>query len=391
MRVLHVTPYFAPAFRYGGPPRSVLGLCHGLQRAGVDVEVVTTAANGSTDLPSSPPDGSEYEGIAVHYTPVAFPRRLFGGRLRGPLSSALADADLCHIHGIWNVPEWTASRLARTRRVPYVISPRGMLQPGALRHGLWRKRAAFRLFERATLAGAEFLHATSSAEAAILQSLNLTVPIVNLANGVDVVAASRAAPDFRLRLGIGRDAFVVLFLGRIHPIKRLDLVADAFAALRARHSAAHLVLAGPDERGHLAEIMTRLTAHAGFVHATDAVSEHDKWSLLRDVDALVLCSDSESFGLVVVEAMAAAVPVVVTRTCPWDEVETHGCGFSVEQSVAAIAAALRELAADRALAAGMGARGAAFVRDRYSWDAIGRQMAARYFDVLGRRRDDRVA
>ena len=391
MRVLHVTPYFAPAFRYGGPPRSVLGLCQGLQRAGVHVDVVTTAANGATDLPSSPPEGSEYEGIAVHYAPVAFPRRFFGARLRGPLSSALAGADLCHIHGIWNVPEWTASRLARARTVPYVISPRGMLQPAALRQGRWRKRVAFRLFERATLAGAEFLHATSNAEAAILQTLNPTGPIVVVPNGVDAAAASGATPELRARLGIARDAFVVLFLGRIHPIKRLDLLAGAFAALRASWPAAHLVLAGPDEGGHLAEIMSRLTAHAGFVHALDAVNEREKWALLRDADALVLCSDSESFGLVVVEAMAAGVPVVVTRTCPWHEVEAHGCGFYVEQSAAGIAQALRELAGNRFLAAGMGARGAALVRDRYSWDAIGRQMAAHYSNVLGRTRDDRVA
>ena len=289
------------------------------------------------------------------------------------------------------MPEWTASRLARSRGVPYVISPRGMLQPAALRHGLWRKRAAFRLFEREALAGAEFLHATSAAEGAILESLNLNVPVAVMPNGVDVSAASQAAPEFRRRLGIARDAFVVLFLGRIHPIKRIDLVAASFAALRATHSAAHLILAGPDERGHLADIMTLLTRHAGFVHAIDSVNEHEKWALLRDADALVLCSDSESFGLVVVEAMAASVPVVVTQTCPWRDVEAHGCGLYVEQSVTDIAAALGQLAANRARAAEMGARGAAFVRDRYSWDAIGREMAARYSDVVGRVRNARVA
>ena len=54
MRVLHVTPYFAPAFRYGGPPRSILGLCRALGEAGVDVEVFTTTANGPEPLPAVP-------------------------------------------------------------------------------------------------------------------------------------------------------------------------------------------------------------------------------------------------------------------------------------------------------------------------------------------------
>ena len=63
MRVLHVSPYFAPAHQYGGPPASVLGLCKGLQRAGVAVEVVTTTANGRTPLPPSAAEGGEYEEI----------------------------------------------------------------------------------------------------------------------------------------------------------------------------------------------------------------------------------------------------------------------------------------------------------------------------------------
>ena len=65
MRVLHVTPYFAPAFCYGGPPRSIFGLSRSLQRVGVDVQVFTTTANGNTDLPASRQDGDRYGGIPV--------------------------------------------------------------------------------------------------------------------------------------------------------------------------------------------------------------------------------------------------------------------------------------------------------------------------------------
>src|SRR5437868_10214686 len=74
MRVLHVTPYFAPAFRYGGPPRSILGVCRALGDAGVDVEVFTTTANG--DEPLAPaPEGLVYDGVRVRYFPLAWPRR----------------------------------------------------------------------------------------------------------------------------------------------------------------------------------------------------------------------------------------------------------------------------------------------------------------------------
>src|SRR2546430_13590721 len=77
MRVLHVSPYFAPAFVYGGPPRSILGLCKGLQHAGVDVEVFTTTANGEKEMPASPPSGDCYDGVPGRYFARPMPRRLW--------------------------------------------------------------------------------------------------------------------------------------------------------------------------------------------------------------------------------------------------------------------------------------------------------------------------
>src|SRR6266545_449482 len=346
VRVLHVSPYFPPAIPYGGPPASVLGLCQGLQRAGVDVEVVTTTANGESQLAASAEDGDQYGGVRVRYVKSAFPRRFFGARVRGPLLAALARADVCHIHGVWNVPEWWASYLARTRRLPYVVSPRGMLQPQAVRRGGWRKSVAYRLLERANLRGAALLHATSEQEADALRDLQLDVPIAVVPNGVDLESAQRAPRGYRSQLGIPSDAFVVLYLGRMHRIKRIDLLADAFDEVRRTHASAHLILAGHDEQGLIAGLTRRLSAHSASVHVLAAVSGQDKWALLRDADVTVLCSDSESFGMTVVESLAAGVPAVVTRTCPWPEIETRGCGFWVEQNAQAIAAALRTLADD---------------------------------------------
>ena len=111
------------------------------------------------------------------------------------------------------------------------------------------------------------------------------------------------------------------------------------------------------------------------VHWIGEVGEADKWALLADADALVMCSDSESFGLSVLEAMAAAVPVVATRTCPWEEVETAGCGFSVPHDARALAGALGRLLDEPVRARAMGQKGRALARAKYSWDAIAGAMA----------------
>src|SRR3954468_16209787 len=378
MRGLHVSPYFPPAAPYGGPPESVFGLCQGLQRAGVDIDVVTTTANGRESLQESPAGGDLFDGIRVRYAARSWPRRFFGARVRQPLAAALQHADICHIHGIWNVPEWWASHLARAARVPYVISPRGMLQREAMNGGRWRKAAAFTLLEHRNLQAAELLHATSEQEAGAIGALNLGVPIAIVPNGVDFASAAAAARGCRARLGIPAGAFVILFLGRMHRIKRLDLLADAFAEVAATHPNAHLVLAGPDEQGLLPGVLRRVSAVVDRVHAIGSVHGAGKWALLRDADVMVQCSDSESFGIAVAESLAAAVPVVATRTCPWRELETHDCGLWVEQTAPAIAAAIRLLADDPVRRAGMGERGARFAREQYSWDAIALTMRAAY-------------
>lgn len=381
MRVLHVSPYFPPARPYGGPPASVLGLCQALQRAGVDVEVVTTTANGRDSLTPSPPGGECYDGVPVRYADRAFPRRFFGARVRGPLTDALARADVCHIHGIWNVPEWWASHLSRAAGVPYVVSPRGMLQPQAAQRGRWRKAAAYALLERRNLKGASLLHATSEQEAGAIRALDLGVPIAVLPNGVDLHEPRGAARGYRASLGIPAGAFLVLFLGRLHRIKRLDLLADAFADVRTTHPAVHLVLAGPDEHGLVPNLLRRLSGDADHVHAIGDIHGADKWALLKDADVMVQCSDSESFGLAVVESLASGVPVIVTRTCPWSEIEARDCGFWVEQSAPAIAAAIRTLVDDPLRRGRMGDHGAQMAGDHYAWDAIAPQMARLYAGI----------
>ena len=386
MRILHVTPYFAPAFRYGGPPRSVLGLCRALGRAGVDVEVLTTTADGPEDLPASPAGGSRYEGVAVRYLPRAFPRRLFGARgLGGALDEAMARSDLVHVHGLWTLPGWAAARRARRAGVPLVISPRGMLDPGSLAQRPWRKRIAFAAVEQRNLLGATLLHATSSAEAGALRLWAPGSPVVTVPNGVEPAGASLTPGEARLRLGIPEDAPLLLFLGRIHPIKRLDLLAAAFDRVRAVHPDARLVIAGPEERGERRRLEPRFAAAGESVRWSAETGDAEKWALLAAADLLVLCSDSESFGMSALEAMAAGTPVVATRTCPWADIETAGAGLWVEQEPEAIARAALAILRDEERAADMGARGKALAGARYSWDAAAAAMAAHYRRAAVRR------
>lgn len=383
MRVIHVSPYFAPAFCYGGPPRSILGLCQGLTHAGVDVEVFTTTANGADQLPADP-DGHDYDGVRARYFPLGFPRRYWRSPgLERAVSEAARHADFVHVHGLWNFTGWSGVRAARAAGVPYAISPRGMLQgPARARHRAL-KDVAFAAIERANLRGAAFLHATSAEEAGGLGDFG--PPVVLVANGVTPEDATPAdMARVRREADIPDAAPVVLFLGRLHPIKRLDLLADAFLRVRRTMPDAYLVLAGPDEGGHRRLVEAQLQSAADRVRFVGPVVGADKAAWLASSAVLVQCSDSESFGMSVAEALAAGTPAVVTDRGSWRDLEASGCGLVVAHSADALAAALERMLRNPAEASAMGARGRAWVAGRLGWDEVGREMARAYETALAR-------
>lgn len=381
-----MTPYFAPAFVYGGPPRSILGLCAALTRLGIGVDVVTTTANGeAAPLRETAEAPAMVDGIAVRYFRWAEPRWLWHARgLRAWLTREITRYDVVHIHGLWHLPGWHAARLARRHGVPYIVSPRGMLEPEALAISAARKALAFALIERRNLRGAASLHATSARERVTLERRSLGPPIVLAANGVDVERLTSVNPLPTLLAWNLADRPYVMFLGRVHPIKRLDLLAAAVGRLR---QPVCVVVAGPDEGGHR-RTLEPLFASAGVdVVWTGPVDGSVKADLLTGARALVLCSDSESFGLAAAEALAAGTPVVATRTMAWEQLEQAGAGRWVAQDAAAIASALEAILADPADARRMGQRGRALASRMFTWTSTAQTVA----DVYERIRPARLA
>jgi len=383
LRVVHVCAYFAPAFVYGGPPRSIFGLCRAQRDAGVDVRVVTTTANGDSELSDAVVERGEYDGVPVRYCARAWPRSIFHAPSLGAVvATELRDADVLHIHGLWNATVWSAAAAARQEQKPYVLSPRGMLAPAALAHDKWRKKLVYPLADRRVIRDAARLHATSRSEFEELDRLPEAGRAVYVPNGVELPpgsdSAARAARD---RFHLPPASPLILFLGRIHPIKRLDLVAAAFERVRARHRDAHLVIAGPDEEGHRATIAPLFTPFGSSVTWTGRVDETGKRQLLDAATTLVVCSDSESFGMSVAEAMAAGKPVVVTRTCPWPEIESQEAGYWVEQTSGAIGDGLNAVLSNPAAAQAMGRRGRALISSQYSWPSAAAALIRTYEEI----------
>jgi len=391
MRLLHVVPTYLPAVRYGGPIHSVHGLCTALAARGHDVHVFTTNVDGLGD--SAVPLGRpvDMDGVKVWYFPSRRLRRLYWSPpMARMLLKEVGGFDLLHLHSVFLWPTRAAARAARRVRVPYVLSPRGMLVQDLIRRkSRWLKRTWIRLVERNNIAGAASIHVTSETESAELSRFALTMPrVINIPNGISLTEGAPAATiSSDVEALIGHRA-LILFLGRVHWKKGLDRLIPALTAIPD----AHLAIVGNDEEGLLPGLEALVERHGlrGRVSFLPRVVDRaDKERLMAAAKVFALPSYSENFGNTVLEAMALGCPVLVTPEVGAAEIVLESGGGRVASGdPAAFGQALRELL-DSPDRVEIGARGRRFVVERFGWPNIAERMEKAYMDVCNERASER--
>jgi glycosyltransferase involved in cell wall biosynthesis len=368
MRVLQIVPSFHPATIYGGPIRSVLALCNGLARAGAEVRVLTTDANGPDATLDVPTDREVTvgDGVQVRYHRRRWMTSAAPGLLAA-LPEALAWADVVHLHAVYSFPTPPSLALARLRDVPLFWSPRGALQRwrGTTRPVL---KALWDAGCRRIAAPGATLVVTSEAEAEASAERLPGIPVRVLPNGVDLPELDPTPTERGAELEL-------LYLGRLHPIKGLEQLLRACAKLRADAPALRwrLRVAGagePDYERALRKLVGSLELD-DLIEFLGFVDEGPRTGLLGRADLVVLPSHSENFGMVVAEALAHGTAVVASRGTPWKDLEQHGCGAWVPNDAASLAAALERLAAEDLRA--MGTRGRSWMERDFSWDSVARR------------------
>lgn len=377
-RVLHVAPSFAPAWVYGGPIYNLASLTKTLSAEGVDVRVLTTDANGADRLAGA--GRWQNWGEVPVYRARRYAQPDVAPQLAFEALSWAAWADVVHVTAIYNLTALIGLLAAVGRARPLVVSTRGALQPNALNHRAALKRTWLRLaspvFERVSA-----FHATAEHEAdAIRAAFGTRIPIHIIPNGVDL-EPSQEAPALRGPRPAGK----IGMLGRIHPIKAIDRVIEALALLEAQGISAELIVAGPTEDEVYLQALRTLARRLGVdqrVHWVGSVAGDAKRAFLVDLDVLAVASHSENFGNVVVEALAAGVPVVASRGTPWAPLKAEAVGDWVENSPAELAAALVPWLTDRQLNVEAGKRGRALVERDYTWASVGVRTLAMYDSVL---------
>jgi glycosyltransferase involved in cell wall biosynthesis len=375
MRILHVAPSIERA--YGGPTQSLAGYVSASRLKGAKVEVAAPRASAEEI------EALEHAGASRVITFAAFGS---GGTASSPalvrwLRRNGASFDVVHVHGLFNFISTFGARAAIATGVPTVIRPFGTLSKytfGHRRSAL--KRGWFNALERPNLLRAAALHFTTATERDEAEWHRLPLgPRSHVVPPPFVAPAGMSAPRSQ------RAERSALFVGRLHPVKNLEALIDAWPAVIATFPDARLVIAGSGSPAYSSGLQ-RLAAERGIsskVEFAGFLSGADKDRAFAEASLFVLPSHHENFGLAALEAIAAGLPVVISEHVQLrDFVAEHHLGIVADGSSASLAAAVARALGDDVLRDRVAGCGRELTEATYSPAAVGERLSAMYLAAV---------
>ena len=389
LAILCCSPAFLPAESHGGLPYSTYYLCKALIRAGADVRVVTTDRNGAARLNVAKDCWTSYGGVPVWYARTARGPFLYAASAPAAIAATMPQVD-CVINSgtLWVHSGWLAWRYARRYRKPSLTYLRGLLDPWAFQFKGFRKQAHWRLIGRRILEDSAAIVALSEAEYQTLRALNLRTRIEVIPNGATLAvpdgdaALNRAALDARYPAIAGHR--YVLFLGRIHEKKGIDVLLEAIARSRGKHPDVAFVIAGPVDPSYAARWTELVAAHRleDALVLPGAVRGGLKAAWLTHAELFVLPSYSEGLPIAVLEALVSGVPAVVSQGCHLPEVQESGAGIVIEPNAPALVAAIDAILTNGSRRGAMAKCARRLAETTFSWDKIALRTLALCCEVI---------
>ena len=376
MRVLNVNAMLDPV-RGGGTAERTWQISRYLAKAGVDTTILTTDVGLNEDMLN---ELGTVRVVALKCLNARFyiPKASFS-----QITDILADQDIIHLTSHCTILNALVYYAARAIHKPYVVCPAGALP--IYGRSKFIKHIYNRVVGQRILRDAAGYIAITANEKTQFEAYSISPErIAVIPNGVkpDSVGAGDTAA-FRQRFAIGENP-LILFMGRLHHIKGPDLLLEAFAGLKERFPAAHLVFAGPDDGMLL--LLQNMICQFGLekrVHFAGYLAGSEKYAAYRTADLLVIPSRQEAMSIVALEAGIAGTPVLLTNQCGFPEIAVIGGGECVDPTSSAIQQGLGALLAKRQNLKAMGARLQAYVRTQFTWDLTASKYINLYRGILG--------
>lgn len=354
--------------RLGGPSRSVPILARGLANKGILTTLLTCKTeqmnvhlldNSTVDL----------KIIDANVNVKCFEKDILDAKY-----------DLIHLQNLWMPLYHKMARIARKHNIPYIMTPRGCLEPWCMKQKRIKKLVAFHLYQKRDLQQAACILATSKMEADNIRALGITSPIAIIPNGIDI-------SEYKCRTSEDKTHVKkqILFLSRIHEKKGIEFLINAWEQLREKYPTWNVVIAGNGEESYIHRLNEIIKSKSlrDCVEIIPPVFGEDKRRLYCESSLFVLPSYSENFGMVIAEAMSCGVPVITTNGTPWQELNEIKLGWcidlSLEKLITSISKAI-ELGQDSLFR--MGQECSKHIRDTYQYTEVAAKNKAVYEWIL---------
>lgn len=379
---MHIVHVIAGIWRHtGGPAEVVPRLCAGLADHGCKVTLMTL------DGPHSEAAlGCAKRGVDFRSYPVIGRGGIwFSPKMSRDLHRISQQADVIHDHGLWLYPNWIATKWSQRYNKPLLITPHGHLTRGMMERSSLKKAIAWALFDRYSIKYASVIQAFTEAE---LQQMKPRI------NGKNIAVIPNGVDSWDLP---GRDAFekrfpqthgkkVLLFLARVHPIKGVFDLVDAWKILSSKYPQWHLAIVGRPEAECVGTIESNIKEYNLESSVTLAGPQYGQQRLeaFAAADAFVLPSYAEGFSMSILEAMASKLPVVYTDACNFPEAARRRAGLvgspGVKSLVNNLTILLNMSDSERQQ---MGETARTIVETEYAWPKIASQWLEVYRWLIG--------
>lgn len=346
MRILFVIPYFYPAEAFGGPVKAAFDVGKELVKRGHEVVVFTSDAK---DLKTRlGVENAEVGGMDVYYFrnlsmfPVKWSKLFVTPRLFGKMNSEIRSFDIVHAHEYTTYQNIIVHKLAKKYGIPYVLQTHGSLPKIGRQARKWLYDVLFGsnlLKDAAKVSALNLLEAEQYRRAGVPDEKIAVIP-----NGIDLSEYADLPPKGSFRKKHNIDEKIVLYLGRIHRIKGVDILVRAFANVVDKLDDVKLVIVGPDD-GYLGELeaLIKSLKIEDKVLISGPLYGRDKLEAYVDADVYVLPSRYETFPMSILEAVACGTPIILTENCGINEYFRSKVGLAVKPDPDALSGAMLEM------------------------------------------------
>ena len=281
---------------------------------------------------------------------------------------------IVHIHGLWTIFLSLAAFLCIFKKIKFIVSPHGCLEPWALNHKKIKKKIALLTYQKYILSKCNCLVVNSELENKNVQKLKIRVCIAIIANAIPYLP-KRCNTFKEYSKKKSKDLKKLLFFSRIHEKKGVDYLLKSWSLCDTENWKLDIIGPGdPKYVDELSNLILKFDIKKNVNLKPGYVSNKVKTKYFKTADAFILPTKSENFGIVVIEAMSFQLPVITTKEAPWEEISKFKCGWWVDANIKAIASSIQSLINTSQKEMYLkGLRGYNLVKDNYTWSTKGVQ------------------